>query len=713
MRWLVSTASLLSLHFLVFLFDYWNLFTEQQYVFFHVVLRVGLTEGFWLALAALPTGLFCGCFIPKTFNPVKYFFHVFLAATTFYLLLNSLLELCFASIWFGSQLIGLCAAGAASSLLLLVSQTTAQPSVQNESKKVTSGLAKWDQLILVLFLIPVPLAWSHLLPRWQELLSLGFYLLWLVIFIFQVLLTRTATRSRITQSLPMALILLLSLLLIGMNRADMASGKPNLILVVIDTFRVDSPGCYGNPAGLTPTLDRLASEGVLYEQAYAPSSWTIPSHGTLFTGIPPTDHGAVFQVVDGKTSVGRLNPELPTLAQILSKNGYETACFSGNQAISTASGLVHGFDKAATAGRLAGNPARDIHSCEPWGWLLRKYFGGMKNFSAAGQALTSFEDKDAAITTAIQDWRTWHTQPDKPFFLFINLFSPHHPYNPPVEWREKFVPPGTPLPPIESQALLELLVSYALNRENPPSVDWQTLNRLYDSEVAYADQILGTIFESLQQEGALKNAQIIVCGDHGEGFGEPPHSIVMHCHWLDTVLTHVPLVVWDSGQQHKGERTHNLVDLEDVFYQLLKVAGIDPGDSGESVPLFPPTEQGRKIQVSVAGGILPDLFANSLGEQLEGLRETSAMRYVCSCRYSLRNDRGLLIHTLDTDQKEFYSFDPVSGKEQILEASAEMELKNQLLEQLSEWRNHHPMQTSDNGVLSPRMEKTLRALGYL
>ncbi len=144
--------------------------------------------------------------------------------------------------------------------------------------------------------------------------------------------------------------------------------QPSLVLVVLDTVRVDAVSAYGRVAGTTPALDRLAAEGVLYERAYAQAPWTLPSHATLFTGLPPEDHG-----VSSRRLVA--SEELVMLAERLRDAGYETMGSSENPWIHPLTRMTQGFDHFVAptpgGGRSDGRPCR---RCAP-GWSIARRSG--------------------------------------------------------------------------------------------------------------------------------------------------------------------------------------------------------------------------------------------------------------------------------------------------------------------------------------------------
>ena len=174
-----------------------------------------------------------------------------------------------------------------------------------------------------------------------------------------------------------------------------APRPPSILLVVLDRVRADAGGVYGGPAGATPTLDALARDGLVYENAFAPSPWTIPSHTSLFTGLGPEDHGVGLH--------GRMVlPETAeTLAERLASAGYATASFAENALLAPSFGMHQGFD-----------------------------FGAAR---PAGMPLDEFD--------LVQRSREWLAQDlDAPLFLFVNFFGAHAPYE--IRADNAFVPAG-------------------------------------------------------------------------------------------------------------------------------------------------------------------------------------------------------------------------------------------------------------------------------
>lgn len=182
----------------------------------------------------------------------------------------------------------------------------------------------------------------------------------------------------------------------GVPIASGALEGGNLLLVTIDTLRVDRLGCYGSEAGLTPTLDRLAREGVLFERAFAHAPLTLPSHTSIFTGQYPLRHGVhdngTFRVRDSQT----------TLATTLKSASYRTAAFVGSFVLDARFGLGRGFD------------------------LYDDYYGEKRAF----QHFDLVERPAEAVLAPAGRW-IGEAAPGSPWFVWVHLWDPHTPYNAP------------------------------------------------------------------------------------------------------------------------------------------------------------------------------------------------------------------------------------------------------------------------------------------
>jgi arylsulfatase A-like enzyme len=259
------------------------------------------------------------------------------------------------------------------------------------------------------------------------------------------------------------------------------STPESFVLVVLDTTRADAISTYGEVEGTTPTFDRLARSGLLYENAFSNANWTVPSHASIFTGLLPHKHGIL---------TGREKLKAPTLAETLRAKGYETAGFSENPWLALDDGLKRGFDTF----RLSGNAVQ----------LLRQWVKERKG--------------------------------RKPFFLFVNLMDAHAPYK--VRKKNLFLPPGVTTG--EARAVDQSAAHYVC-AVTPQDPDVAVLRGLYLGGVHAADAKLAVILKLLGTLPASPAPVLIVTADHGEYLGE--HWRISHATGVGEPVVHVPLVI--------------------------------------------------------------------------------------------------------------------------------------------------------------------------
>ena len=208
-----------------------------------------------------------------------------------------------------------------------------------------------------------------------------------------------------------------ALVLAGCGPPETIERPPSILLVTLDTLRADALGCYGNDLEATPSLDRLAAEGTLFEHAYTPVPLTLPAHCSALTGLLPPRHGVHF-------NGGRPLPEeARSLAELAQEAGMETAAFVASAVLAAEYGLDQGFD-SYDAPTGAGDP------------------GGRSGTEVTRKSITWLNERD----------------PSRPFFLWVHLFDAHDPYEPP----EPFVPPPNVHPYYGEVALVDTYVGALL-----------------------------------------------------------------------------------------------------------------------------------------------------------------------------------------------------------------------------------------------------------
>lgn len=310
----------------------------------------------------------------------------------------------------------------------------------------------------------------------------------------------------------------------------------NVVLVVLDTARADRFSCHGYDRVTSPNIDGLAKEGVAYNQAYTTDFWTLPAHGSLLTGLYPSQTGA--------TSETNQFPEMNlTLAEILRGAGYETAAFICNSWVSKERGFGQGFGEYQ----------------ELWRQEAR---GGDTMAGAAERAATS-----QAV-----DWLAGRRPGGKPFFLFMNLNCAHLPYRPPEPFLLRFLRYGYKAADVQRVSGITGMWAHLAGALKLTEQDYRIMSDLYDGEVAFADDCVGQIIDSLREGGVLDETLVIVTSDHGENIGE--HGMIDHLLSMYDTTLRIPLVVRYPERFAGGGVSEDLVSLVDVMPTILDVCGL-------------------------------------------------------------------------------------------------------------------------------------------
>ena len=317
-------------------------------------------------------------------------------------------------------------------------------------------------------------------------------------------------------------------------RPPFRAGAPNVLLVSIDTLRADHVHAYGYPRATTPTIDRLAAEGVRFDVALAPAPWTLPSHMSLLTGLAPLRHGVLD---DGM----RLSADAVTLAEALRGAGYVTAGFVSAPYLEADYGFAQGFD------------SYDDYSVSPASEHL------------SHRAVTS-PRLLAAVTRWIDQWELQAER--RPFFLFVHMWDPHYDFIPPPPFDRRFDPDYT-----GSVSGDDFERGSAVHAGMDPR-DLAHVIALYDGEIAWTDQHLGRILDRLRAAGELDRTLVVVTGDHGEEFFE--HGVKGHRQNLYDTALRVPLVMRLPDVVPSGVVVARQVRLLDVASTILGIIGLTP-----------------------------------------------------------------------------------------------------------------------------------------
>ncbi|MFH1681341.1 MAG: sulfatase [Candidatus Eisenbacteria bacterium] len=356
---------------------------------------------------------------------------------------------------------------------------------------------------------------------------------------------RTATRRRALAGGAA----LFALALFALGSCASREARPNLLLIVIDTLRADHLGCYGYPRHTSPAIDRLAVEGIRYENAFTPAPWTLPAFASLLTSRLPWEHGAVNDYLAPRA-------DLPSLAEVLRGAGYETAAFVSHIYTSRVYGFDAGFDRFEDFGIGAG------YLCDQ-GREPRAE-------RVVGEAIRWIEERTSG----------------KPFFLLVHLFDPHWEYGAPEPFRGRFDPEYSG----RADGSYRTIARFFAPESIPAARDLEHIVALYDGEVLYADAWLDTLFRALERRGEWERTAVVLTADHGEEFRE--HESMGHSFTFFDEVLRVPLIVRTPGERGGGAAVPELVSLLDLFPTLAEWAGAEtpPGVRGRSLLGKPETE---------------------------------------------------------------------------------------------------------------------------
>lgn len=338
-------------------------------------------------------------------------------------------------------------------------------------------------------------------------------------------------------------------------------GRPNILLLVLDTVRSWSMGLYGYGRRTTPLLRQWAQQGVVFDRALAPAPWTTLSHAVMFTGRHPTELSVEWnRPYDGA---------FPTLAEVLQKAGYATGGFAGNYLnVGRATGLGRGFH------HFVDYPLRPL--------------AFLRNTTLLGRILAI--DRVGAILgrrrmipalpgqQVTADFLKWSAgRKGTPWFAFLNYYEAHGPYLPPVPYDTMYL--GK-----QDAAVTQYWdrIQRLYGPSQLPLAELAVSLDAYDGAINYLDVQVDSLLRSLAQRGDLANTIVVVTSDHGELFGE--HGVIAHGNNLYLPVLHVPLLIIAPGRAPAGARVQSLAPLRDLPATLLELAGIsNPGMPGRSL----------------------------------------------------------------------------------------------------------------------------------
>jgi arylsulfatase A-like enzyme/Flp pilus assembly protein TadD len=419
---------------------------------------------------------------------------------------------------------------------------------------------------------------------------------------------------------------ILFFLLVFGARLPVWAEAPNIVFITVDTTRADRMGFLGNTHGLTPNLDLVARQGVVFERAYSQAPLTPVSHATIFTGTYPQFHTV--------TDFGHPLPTLlPYLPDILQKAGYHTAAFVGSLILDPHASMAPGFDRGFSFFDAGFRPKTDPDE----------------------DRYRTVERRAGDVVGHAINWIG--KDPRGPFFVWVHLYDPHAPYDPPPPYDKRFKDP-------------------------------------YEGEIAYADASLGKLFAYLREHGLYDRTMIVMMSDHGESLGA--HGESMHGIFLYDETIHVPLIFKLPGELLARRRVSARVRLVDVAPTLLSML---------SLPL-PPTFQGESLVPLMKG-------TQKAADDLPAYAETDYPHraFGWSALRSLRSGKYLYVHA---PKRELYDQSQDKDAAHNLAASSPA-VASTLQAQIDDFHDKTAvtLDKPQESKLSADQAENLSALGYV
>ncbi len=411
--------------------------------------------------------------------------------------------------------------------------------------------------------------------------------------------------------------------------------RPNVVMITVDTTRADHLGCYGYERPTTPNIDALARESVRFENSFAHVPITLPSHTSIFTGTVPPFHG----VRDNGRYVVR--EELVTMAELLRDRGYATGAFVSAFVLDSRYGLDQGFD------------TYDDNLTSEWSEE------NLRDARIYNQMVT---DRSADQTT--EQALAWLRKPSgDPFFLWVHYYDPHHRYDPPRPYDQRF-------------------------QDSP-----------YDGEIAFMDSQIGRLLDALRERGLWDESLVVLTSDHGEGLGnhgEPTHAVLTYDATLRVALMFKPPAASGIEPRVSEDRVSHF----DVLPTITELLGVPA----------PEDVQGHSLASRLRGGTMPA----TRGRERPSYFECNLPRFGFGWEpiFGVRADGWKYVHA---PEPELYHL--AEDPDELYNLAASEPQRRQDMESLLfavvEDSSPPPGLADEVAGLDPEAKRKLAALGYL
>ncbi len=455
----------------------------------------------------------------------------------------------------------------------------------------------------------------------------------------------------------------------GWSRVDLVSHRiwarkepcesDNIILITIDTLRHDYLGCYGNASIKTPTLDRIAREGVLCRHAFSHSHITLPSHLSIMTSLYPKDHQVRSNIRQ------ELHPNVVTMAQHLKNAGYRTAAVVSVEPLTPEwiRGIERGFDE----------------------FLIPK----------------EVERRAEQTNQEVFKWLMNHC--GEKFFLWVHYFDPHMPYTPPPPYNTRYYQADPRRKELDTMQPVRFPRTFYMEPHNR-LIQWLdgikdiTYPRSqYAGEVSYVDFHLGELMAFLQKAGLDRKTLLAITADHGEALGE--HNIYFDHKGLYDQTMQVPLILRYSGRLKAG-KVNGLVGSVDIMPTLFEIVGIDTPSAIRGNSLLPLMQAGQ-------GLINTRIYGEHVNESQSMLR-TRKWKFIKSFRDIVYHEKFKII----AGNMELYDVQKDPAELNNV-AQLHPEVVARFSEDVDAWLKDKRVSAAlPNNLMDEESKATLRALGY-
>ncbi len=469
----------------------------------------------------------------------------------------------------------------------------------------------------------------------------------------------------------------------------------HIILISVDTLRPDHLGCYGYDRETSPRLDRLAREGAFFRAAVSTSSWTLPAHMSMLTGLLPVVHGV-------QKRHKALDPARPLVQEMLRDAGFRTAGFVSGAFVDERYGFARGFETYTNFWESE----EDLFDGVPKDADLEGFLAQLQDQAdrAANRNITGPD-----VVRAASAWLAEHA--NEPFFLFVHLWEPHYDYIPPPPFDTRFVPEG-----FAGALSMEGYFENGAVRAGMDTADLAYVISQYDGEIAFADSLVGEILDALGRLGIADETLVLVTSDHGEEFFE--HGRKGHRTTLYDESILVPFIVKGPGVRPAPERIDRQVSLIDIAPTLLGAAGLaaHPEMMGEDLrSVLSGRDRTTPRTADASEGSEPLRPAPYAVSQLVGGHETGDP---CP-RFSVRAPDRKSIADECSGRAELFDLVRDPGEKEDIAGDAPEEAARflascrTLREAVAEMARVLPKEGTQPVTIDPELEARLRSLGYL